>query len=445
MGEINFSGIATGIDTESIITKLMDLERSRIPGLQRDKSNFEKQRVTVNDIISKLKNISTTALGLDTKTEISAFTATSADETKYKATASGSAAPGQYNITVSALAAAEHERSQAFTSNSISATNSLTITSGGVTQTVAYNSGETLDTFAARINSSHSQVSATVISDGSGNYYLEVAALQTGTGTGYGEISITDNRTPDLFTFSTTQSASDASFVMDSLTITRKANQISDAITGVTLDLKATSASAVKLTVDRDITGESDKAKKLVDDYNAAILVVGGQLKYSGAKKGGDTLFADATLRNLQRQLQTAVTSSYTQNGNTSSLKEFGISTNSDGTLKFDTTTFSAAAKSDHQKFIDLFTGSSGFAAKLDSIVTDFTKAGATYSDQGFLVTKQKNLDDQIKDAEKAIELVELRADKLGDSLRKMFSRLETTVSTLRSQGDQLLAALGRL
>lgn len=75
-------------------------------------------------------------------------------------------------------------------------------------------------------------------------------------------------------------------------------------------------------------------------------------------------------------------------------------------------------------------------AAQLDSI---------TNSTNGLIKTKNDSLDDSIKSIGDDIDRLNQRLSKESDALKTQFTNLETTIATLQSQGNALLAQLASL
>lgn len=106
MPTIQFGGLASGLDTKSIIDALMGVERRRLDQLVARRATLQARA----DAYAKIR----TALA-DLKTKLTAFTerglgaarsATSSDTTALGATATSRAAPGRYEIGIQQLATA---------------------------------------------------------------------------------------------------------------------------------------------------------------------------------------------------------------------------------------------------------------------------------------------------------------------------------------------------
>jgi len=106
MPAIQFGGVASGLDTKSIISALMDIERQPLLRLQVQASTLTTRKAAygtlgtaLGDLLAKVQAFTLTSAG-------SARTATSADPTRFTAAAGSTAIPGQYRVSVDRLATA---------------------------------------------------------------------------------------------------------------------------------------------------------------------------------------------------------------------------------------------------------------------------------------------------------------------------------------------------
>jgi flagellar hook-associated protein 2 len=112
---ISVGGIISGIDTESIISQLLDLERQPILNLQIQEADYMVQLTAYGSLKSVLNSIETTAQGLEAESNLTSFSATSGDTDKFTVSADSSATAGTHNITVKQLAREHMVKSVAFT------------------------------------------------------------------------------------------------------------------------------------------------------------------------------------------------------------------------------------------------------------------------------------------------------------------------------------------
>src|SRR3954470_23558357 len=108
MAGIQIGGLASGMDTDSVIAQLMQLEAQ--PGVRwaQQKKVSEARESTLKDILSRVKNLQTEAKNLKSVTTwADTQTVESSDSTKVTATRVGGAAPGAYSISVANLASGD--------------------------------------------------------------------------------------------------------------------------------------------------------------------------------------------------------------------------------------------------------------------------------------------------------------------------------------------------
>ncbi len=439
---INFSGLATGLDTASLVDQLVALERIPANKLAGRKSDAGRRQAIVSDLITKLTALKTARTSLDTPAELRAVTASSSDP-KVAVTGSGSAQPGQLAIRVGALARAQTSVSTTFASatEAIGGAGTLGIKLGAADEVpIAFTEDDTLTTIAQRINQEMDGVRADVIDNGSGTFQLAISSEETGTANA---ITFTEDGQPLGFLAegSTKVAASNATFTMNGIAMTRPTNTIADAVTGLTLTLTGTHAAAdsdAVVSVARDPASVEAKVKSLVDAFNAAAGHVSSQLTYNGVPKGGETLFGDSTLRALQRNLSGIVNQSYPHGEGTTSLADLGIRMDRSGTLSIDSARFSAAMAADPTALESVLTGAEGFGAALDGLVTSYTQTG-----DGFLSAKKASLTKEMSRYDDEIERIETRASRMGDQLTAQFTKLESLISSMQSQSAALTKVFG--
>ncbi|WP_338834425.1 hypothetical protein MHLNE_07550 [Moorella humiferrea] len=109
---IYFSGLASGIDTESIITQLMNLERVPLTKLQQRKNQYNVEKNAWHDIYTRLSNLQSKLASLKLSSTFTGMKATSSNTAVLTATASSSAVAGTYRLGIVQLAQAHKVASQ---------------------------------------------------------------------------------------------------------------------------------------------------------------------------------------------------------------------------------------------------------------------------------------------------------------------------------------------
>src|SRR3954454_23093051 len=163
---ISFGGLASGLDTNTIVDQLMAIERQPQNRLKLKQGQIDARKSALGDVMSRLKNLrlaaqdlKSTTLWLDTQSvDVN-------DTTKIAATRTGGAGTGGYQVTVTQLASAsQHWYSYPATAPATDQT--LTIAGHDIT----IFAGSDITAAANTINSdSNSPVYASVVTSSSGS------------------------------------------------------------------------------------------------------------------------------------------------------------------------------------------------------------------------------------------------------------------------------------
>ncbi len=107
MSTLQLPGLFTGIDTSSLITQLMAIERRTLGVYQQRQTLWEQKRDALDKLESKLSNLRSTARALADAEQLRAFKTSSSGEDKVTAESSNNAFEGTHTVVVSQLATAE--------------------------------------------------------------------------------------------------------------------------------------------------------------------------------------------------------------------------------------------------------------------------------------------------------------------------------------------------
>jgi flagellar hook-associated protein 2 len=430
MGAITFTGLASGLDTSSLIDQLVSVERSAATSVSTRKSNLEAQKSVINSISSALSSLATAARALDLDSEVKPRAAAVSDS-RVAVAASAGASPGVHEVRVQSLAAAQVTQSRSFSSTAagVLAAGGVDITVAGTTKSITWTASDSLDAIATRINDANAGVAASVVRVADSSYRLVVTAKDTGIANAPAFVETGD--TLGLADPANVKvAAANAQVTIDGIAITRSTNVISDAVTGLTFTLGSPHGAgdaSSKVTVSLDQAALTDKLKKLVDAYNAVNNALHGQLDYTGTKKGENTLFGDSTLRGLQSALAAVASNTYGDSG----LSAIGLSRDRSGTLTLDAAKLTEALGNDPGAVSKIFI-TNGFATAVTSLVDRYTRA------DGLLAAKTQSLNDRQKVLQTRIDRINANADELRARLEKQFSALEDAMSKLKSQSTYL-------
>jgi flagellar capping protein FliD len=107
MPEIQMSGIATGIDTNSIVSQLIKVESRKKAALEVQQMDNEAEQKALADMKTQVQSLLSKAASLSDASSLVSFSVTSGDTDKVTLTASDEANPGSHTIEVDQLATGE--------------------------------------------------------------------------------------------------------------------------------------------------------------------------------------------------------------------------------------------------------------------------------------------------------------------------------------------------
>jgi flagellar hook-associated protein 2 len=455
----NISGLASGIDTSTIIDQLMAIERQPQTRLKAQVTLSQARKTALSDVQTRLKNLQLAAQDLKSAALwANKQTLDVNDTTKASVSLSGTAGTGSYSITASALA----RGAQKWYAYTPSASAGSIDYSNGDSTAIAANA--TIDDVVAAINAdTGAAVYANAVTDSStGNQYLVLSARQTGATAG--AFTATDGTNGSIAEDTTRRvDAGDASYTVNGVAKTSPTNVITDAIPGVTLTLKTTFAAGNAVTVNvgapqADATDVTAKLKAFVEQYNSTLDFIRSKLDektvvnpQTTADQQKGLLHGDTMLEGILSQLRNAMTDVYAPGNPTTvdQMNEIGVSTGSafgtlnadaiKGKLVFDSAAFSKAFTADPTSVKNLLSGTSGFGQALDNLLAPTLQAGGTMASRlASEDTKQKTLNDQIAS-------MDVLLAKKQDTLKAQFTAMESALQKSQAQGQWLAGQLAKL
>jgi len=456
MAGIQLTGLASGMDTSSIITQLMSIERMPRTAIQNNQTFTQARRTNLADIQSKLTTLKLASTDLGS---VVSWTNTqsvdTSDATKVTATLKGGAGPGGYDLAVTNLASSSR-RTYAFDS-----TNPLSITiqnaNGDQTGSFSVAAGGSLDDLVAQINSTpDAGVYAVNV-----NAQLVLASRTTGAAS-----TFTVN---GLGAPTDSVDGVDASFTINNQAFTSASNVVEDAIPGLELTLKAKTASTT-INVGApapDTSVVKGKIKAFVDAYNTALTTMNNALgeqrvanpaNATDAAKG--SLYGDSGLRDMLDALRSTTGSplagfdgTTTASGLTT-LAQIGVSTGAantsttidqdavSGKLKFDEAAFDAAYAKDPvgvQRLLGGVIGQDGFAQQFSTRIAGYTDTG------GILSQRLSSVDSDLTSIKDQLSRFDDRLSTRQAYYEQQFQMMEMALNQSQSLGNQLAMQLNAL
>lgn len=452
----NASASAGGsvIDVNSLVSQLVAATRAgQDANISRQTQAVTTQISALGTLKSALSTFQGSLSTIDTVSAFNAATATSSDATVFTASAGTSATPGSYSVSVSSLASAQQLVSKPFAGGGSDTvgTGTLQVSLGGTSFNITVDStNNTVAKLASAINSATGNpgVVATVIT-GSDGAHLVLSSAQTGAansmkltetdgGTGLSGVTYGPANTAN---FTEIAKAQDAQFSISGIPHTSASNTVSDALNGVTLTLTGVSKAGVtagtlastNLSVAANTDAITTNVSAFVDAYNTMVKAIQPLGSYDQTTQTAGPMLGDATLQGVQNDIHSALyglvnTGSSTYN----SLASVGITTNKDGTLSFNKTNFQTALASAPTAVTQLFAGSKGVAATLETRINSELNSGGAIDSRSKTLIKQENaLTDQTTKLNDQMTA-------LTASLTQQYSHLNTLLSSLQSMSAYL-------
>lgn len=175
---IRFTGLASGLDVESIVTQLVNLQRFPIQRLQAQQAQLQAKQTIYGQFRSNLISLSSAASSLNFSQAFQTNAVSSADSSIAGGTVTDAAVPGTYNVQVNALATTHKLTSSAHSTPTTELGFAGTfMVKGKAVDVVAT---DTLTSIASKINGLGTGVSANIINGGTGSAYLVLGGTATG-------------------------------------------------------------------------------------------------------------------------------------------------------------------------------------------------------------------------------------------------------------------------
>lgn len=447
MGISSTTGLATGIDTESLVSKLMAVEQQPITLLQNRQAALQARKSAFTSLSAKLTEFKRLADGLANPETLFPRTVTSSNDTLAVASASPGAARGSYTLTVTGLArgsiAAAASTKTALTDTIAAADGTFTFRlSGGANVVIPVTTTTTLEQFVKAVNDASAGVRAAAVNVGTAAApAFKLTLTSTATGAASDIVVVADGTTLGV---ANTQAADDAHFSIAGIgTFARASNTFGDVLAGVTVTLKAPGGTT-ELAVSYDASALQGNLQNLIASYNGIVSTVASQSVGTTGLGGTATpgvLSAEPVPRAVVAALRQAVATRL--GGSLGSLSDLGIAVARDGTLSLDAAKFTNAMNTDPQAVATLVagTGTSKGVADLLSTVAD----SATKSASGTLSVRQQALDASLKDVQRQIDGGLERLSVRERVLRQQFLTLEETIGKLQQTQSSLTNQLTSL
>ena len=441
-GLLSSLGLGTGLDVNAIITALVNAQEAGPQAQITNQANQDNNKIAgLTALQTALSGVQSALNELTSSTTYSTFNATLSTTALGTVSTLPDAAPGTYNLNVTQLATAQKSASAAQPALATVGTGTLNITVAGKTMNVAVGATDTLSAIATSINNSSDNpgVTATIVAGVNGNQ-LVLTSKSTGTANAF-SVSADSTSSSGVTALASslntpTTAATDAKLTIDGISIDSPTNSVSGALTGVTLNLATTGTS--QLTVAQSTTPISTAVNDFVSAYNTYANTVSQLQSYNSTTKVAGVLLGDATLSAVQSQIA-SVLGSKVSASSVGSLASLGITRNADGTLALNSTTLANTLSSNPSSVQQLFTGTSGIATRLSTLVSGFN------SSSGALQSRINNLNKDLTGLSSQQTALNARMAVYQQQLVKQYTSLSSLMSSLNNTSSYLTQAMNAL
>lgn len=307
MAGFGIDGLASGIDTTSLIEQLMYYERRPLQLAKDQKTALETKANAWRDVNTRLYNLQQKVNNLKSALTFKSQKVSLGSEEYFTASASIGAPTASYQVEVVNLAKAHTVASETQTSANTSLGYAGKFQING--KDVEITAIDTLNSIASKINTTAEiGAAAAVVKLADGQFKMTLTSKQTGVAN---SLEVTDEGgvLSDLGFLDGSggfaeviQAASDATIKVNGLTVNRATNNIDDVISGVKLSLKK--EGSTNISVDQDYDKMIASVKEFVDQYNSTMGFIKDAMAYNADTKEKGALFGESTLLYLQNELR---------------------------------------------------------------------------------------------------------------------------------------------
>jgi flagellar hook-associated protein 2 len=463
-GTLSSLGIGSGLDVNSIVSKLVDLEKQPLQTLTVKASNIQSQISAFGQVQSQLSALTDVATRISDPTTWGARTASSSNSSAATISVTSSADASSFTLDVDQLAQQQSVSSPQLTTGAALGAGTLTFSlgtwtgssfvaaSGSANVNVSIGATDNVAAIAAKINAANTGVVATAFNDGTKDRLL-LRSKDTGAAAGFRVQSA--DATLSSLVFDPQNSAGvgmagagipvqygqDAKARINGLAVTSASNTLTGNIPGVTISLLNTTTTAygtpgevrspLTMAIKEDVTPAVKNVNDFVTAYNTLNKTLADLTKYDAATKTAGVFQGDSSIVGLQNILRNML-GSVSTGGTYQRLSDVGMERQLDGSLTINTAKLSVAANNG-TALQKLFTANnsnaltSGFALKFRTLGRGVLASGGSVTNEAAAL-------------QAALDRNSAAQTKVNDRATTVEARLRTQYSALDGQMASLNA-----
>ncbi|MFZ5826806.1 MAG: flagellar filament capping protein FliD [Bacillota bacterium] len=375
MSNLSLGGLVSGMNTESLIRQIMELERAKLTSKESQRSQLAARQKAWSDVRSSLSTLRTKVDSLRLPFTFRSRTATLTDPSVASVTASTGALLTTYSLSVSQLAQAHvvshTDATTKDTANTaLGVSGSFEIGLGTDLQQIDVSTTDTLNSLADKINAAKKGVSASVVKvtiSGADKYRLVLTSSKTGTDNAIvmndvtvGTLESLGFKSAGVYSNQLSE-AKNAAFTLNSVAYERSTNTVDDVVPGLSITLKKQGADAnTQFTIGLDTEKVLSAAKSWAEAVNSTQDLLAKMSSYNADTKTAGILNGDGTVRNLQRMIRSSISNVVAGlPAEMNQLSQIGITTGAYGSSDYGKVVI------DEAKFLEMLSKDSEGVAKL--------------------------------------------------------------------------------
>jgi flagellar hook-associated protein 2 len=447
MASISSLGVGSGLDLESMVTKLMAAERTPIDALTAKISSTQTKISLFGTLNTKLASLQSAADTLQFPSRLAATKVSSGDSSIVTATSSFGAAAGSYGIEVTQLASAQKSFTQEYQAGTTFSPGSLNFTVAGtpaaaIDLNTPGQTSYTMEEVRDKINDAKIGVTATVVNTAGGGQRMILTGDKSGTANSFsltsgltasGGQSNLDGANFDLATVGLARTdAQDGQIKIDGIEVTSSSNVFTN-IAGLSITANKLSSAGVStsLKVETDNDKIVTAVKAFIEAYNAVSSTIKTNSAYDSASKKAQPLNGDFAARSISSALSNTRTTipSELSAASFKTLSDLGVSVSQTGQLTLDETKLRQAVS---QSPSDALTTLQAYGKSFSDSVGGMLDAG------GVLNKRVSSLNDAVKIYQDNQASLEIRMGAIEKRYRAQFTAMDILVSKFNSTSSSL-------
>ena len=378
----------SGLNITQIVDSLVDAEKIPQSELINKKITEKNTSISaIGEIKSAMSNFSSIVKALKGATAYNP--SSNSSSLSISITDSAKAKSLNSSVSVNSLAAGQTLAFTGFSSTtSVVGAGSLTLQRGDwssgsfvssstvSSQVLNVSATDTLSSLRDNINALNYGITASIIGSGDGTYNLvlksetgsenalRITATESPSGSGLAAI---DNTTTN--SSKQTIAGSNATIVVDGMTLTRTSNKITDLFDGYEVNLISTTSSAAKLTSSIDVETAKANMNSYIDSINTLKKIFNEKTFRGSSTQEAGELSSDSVINGIKKQIDLYLSNGLPGFGeNSLFLSNLGARTEKDGTLSLSSSLFEKEIKNNPSTYDAIFNSTYSSSSTLLSV-----------------------------------------------------------------------------